>query len=432
MPSMSIAMSLRGQLVSSTKFSPLSLFSGGVVGVWFDPNDITTLFQDTAGTIPVTAPGQPVALMLDKSGNAKHATQSTPAQCPTYGVIPYGGVRNLITYSSDMSDTSWAKGSECSISSGGQVTPNNNPSWLATFSGITSNAAVYDSNKVVVVGQVVTFSVWAKLGTAPNFVLRIANGDGTIFSSQTITPTSTWTRYSLTATITVAGSSSFGQIRGSTTTAGTVLLGDAQYEFGSSASNFQKTVSKYNVSEDNKKQIGVLYPDGIDDWMVTPSISFITTDKMTVWAAIHKMVDATQSVIVGLSADTNSNSGVFNLQSPVSSGTPLRFVSRGTLTSVTDYVTSSFTAPTSIVVNGIGDISGDKSTLFANNSQVSQAVSDQGTGNYGNYPIYLFRRGAGALYFGSLLAGLVVRGTSSTATQINDGNIYLNNILGAY
>lgn len=36
-------------------------------GAWFDPSDLSTLFQDATGTIPVTAVEQPVGLMLDKS-----------------------------------------------------------------------------------------------------------------------------------------------------------------------------------------------------------------------------------------------------------------------------------------------------------------------------------------------------------------------------
>lgn len=44
-----------------------SLFSNNEVGFAYDPNDLTTLYQDAAGTIPVTAAGQPVGLMLDKS-----------------------------------------------------------------------------------------------------------------------------------------------------------------------------------------------------------------------------------------------------------------------------------------------------------------------------------------------------------------------------
>lgn len=47
-------------------YSPLKLFNAGEQGFWFDPNDLSTLFQDSAGTTPVTAAGQPVGLMLDK------------------------------------------------------------------------------------------------------------------------------------------------------------------------------------------------------------------------------------------------------------------------------------------------------------------------------------------------------------------------------
>jgi len=48
-------------------FDPLSLFATGEVGVYYDPSDMSTLFQDSAGTIPVTAVEQPVGLVLDKS-----------------------------------------------------------------------------------------------------------------------------------------------------------------------------------------------------------------------------------------------------------------------------------------------------------------------------------------------------------------------------
>ena len=60
------------------------LFRSGAQGAWFDPSDVTTLFQDVAGTVPVMADGDPVALMLDKSGNANHATQPTAAARPTW------------------------------------------------------------------------------------------------------------------------------------------------------------------------------------------------------------------------------------------------------------------------------------------------------------------------------------------------------------
>ena len=49
------------------------LFDDGEQGVWFDPSDLGTMSQDMAGEVPVTAPGQPVGMILDKSGNENHA-----------------------------------------------------------------------------------------------------------------------------------------------------------------------------------------------------------------------------------------------------------------------------------------------------------------------------------------------------------------------
>lgn len=65
-------------------FEPSDLFIEGKQGVWYDPSDMSTLFQDVAGTIPVTKDGDPVALMRDKSGNNNHAMQTVSAARPVY------------------------------------------------------------------------------------------------------------------------------------------------------------------------------------------------------------------------------------------------------------------------------------------------------------------------------------------------------------
>lgn len=48
-------------------FNPMDLFANNEQGFAYDPNDLTTMFQDAAGTVPVTGVGQPVGLVLDKS-----------------------------------------------------------------------------------------------------------------------------------------------------------------------------------------------------------------------------------------------------------------------------------------------------------------------------------------------------------------------------
>ena len=67
-------------------FNPLSLFLAGEQGAWYDPSDLTTLFQDSAGTTPISAVGtvadQPVGLMRDKSGRGNHAFQATAGNRP--------------------------------------------------------------------------------------------------------------------------------------------------------------------------------------------------------------------------------------------------------------------------------------------------------------------------------------------------------------
>jgi len=57
--------------------NPMSLFAGGKKGYTHDFLDRSTLFQDVAGTIPALAIGDPVALVLDKSGNGNHLVQTT-------------------------------------------------------------------------------------------------------------------------------------------------------------------------------------------------------------------------------------------------------------------------------------------------------------------------------------------------------------------
>lgn len=66
----------------SAPFDPATLFAAGEKGWWYDPSDLSTLFQDAAGTTPVTATGQPVGRMNDKSGNGEYIVQRTDASRP--------------------------------------------------------------------------------------------------------------------------------------------------------------------------------------------------------------------------------------------------------------------------------------------------------------------------------------------------------------
>ncbi|MDX1489405.1 MAG: hypothetical protein R3268_14440, partial [Acidiferrobacterales bacterium] len=69
-------------------FTPAYLFNTGagapLDGLFVDVSDTSTLFQDAAGTTPVTTAGDPVRLVLDKSGNGNHLTAPSDAARPVY------------------------------------------------------------------------------------------------------------------------------------------------------------------------------------------------------------------------------------------------------------------------------------------------------------------------------------------------------------
>lgn len=86
----------------ASAFTPATLFAASEAGAWYDPSDLSTLWQDTGGTVAVTADGQSVARMDDKSGNGNHLTQATAGMRPVYHTdgtkhwLEYDGVDDIL------------------------------------------------------------------------------------------------------------------------------------------------------------------------------------------------------------------------------------------------------------------------------------------------------------------------------------------------
>ena len=123
-----------------------SIFSAGEQGFAYDPNDLTTMYQDAEGTIQVTAAGQPVGLMKDKSGRNNHAYQSASASRPILQQIPILGVNVL----PNLDLTTWGK-----IAAGTTATTN-------SFN-IVDGAGGINLNNVFEVGK--TYKVKVKFTT---------------------------------------------------------------------------------------------------------------------------------------------------------------------------------------------------------------------------------------------------------------------------
>jgi len=232
-------------------FDPASLFAGGVQGVWFDPSDLSTMFQDSAGATPVTASGQPVGRMLDKSGRGNHATMATAAKRPIY-------------------------------------TTGSGLAWLAF--------------------------------------------------------------------------------------------------------------------------------DGVDDAMQTSAtLDFTATDAMSFFAGVRKTSDAAFGALVELGI--LGASGTMGLTAPQGAAANYRFAHQGSVFA-SAVSASTFAAPISNVLTGIGDISDDQTLLRINGIQAAITVTNVGTGNYSNSQLFIGGRSGTSLYFNGLLYGLVVLGATTSAASI--------------
>lgn len=70
-----------GGIIPPPPFSPADLFLSSEQGAWYDPSDLSTMWSDTAGTVPAVIDG-PVARIDDKSGRGNFLIQATAAAQP--------------------------------------------------------------------------------------------------------------------------------------------------------------------------------------------------------------------------------------------------------------------------------------------------------------------------------------------------------------
>ena len=163
-------------------------------------------------------------------------------------------------------------------------------------------------------------------------------------------------------------------------------------------------------------------PDGVDDWMQTASVDFTGTDKVTLAMALRKQSDALAGIAVELSADSNANVGTFALFAPLSAGAgTIDARSKGTVASL-DSSPAVYPAPASVVAVMQASIPNDLLALRFNGVANTPVSSDQGTGTYGNHPIYFDRRGGanttfGGRDYGTLIVGRLLTGPETAAVE---------------
>ena len=127
---MNLLMAMSYAAFASTKastWSPTLLFAAGEQGAWYDPSDLSTMFQDSAGTTPVTAVEQPVGLILDKSKGGRQSLAVTGwTKDSGDGTVTVDGGTITITGATtttrvDITAPGWALGNYADITVTGSV-----------------------------------------------------------------------------------------------------------------------------------------------------------------------------------------------------------------------------------------------------------------------------------------------------------------------
>lgn len=542
-------------------FDPLTLFAAGEPGVWYDPSDFSTLFQDAAGTTPVTAVGQPVGLMLDKSkglvlgpelvtngdfsdglagwsqtgtswspvgGTAKNdgtagllykqaivtvgawvVVECTIADKGTAGSLSISlsdggatasfssaslvngqrvsvrGVKtvngsvyffgqggwngaitnisirelpgnhasqttatsrpvlsaryNLLTKTEQFDDAAWAKYADgtaiTTVTSNVGVDPHGAlTADLVTFVAGGNNLITH--NVTVPPGVSMTLSVWMRGtigGEKIRLDLRNTFSDGV--SGQQFTLTTEWVRYSVTVN-NYSGISRGFQLRRSSSEAGTssFYIWGADLRVANDGANLPP-YQRVNTATDYDTAGFPHYLrfDGVDDWLVTNTIT-PGTDKVQVFAGVRKLSDAAIGILAELSANLGSNDGTFYVGTPssVTSSGQDAFVNKGT-GGVAGICSSTTSSPATMALTGLANMGGNSATMRKNGAVVSFSGADQGTGNYLAYPLYIGRRGSATLPFNGHLYSLIVRfGNNLPIETIEKTEKYINQKTRAY
>jgi hypothetical protein len=242
-----------------------------------------------------------------------------------------------------------------------------------------------------------------------------------------------------TGTVTLSGASTAGPLVGTgasnivsltfTPTANNLTLtvsgtvNDAQLELGAARTTYQTVTNDgYNVTEAGVTSLPCLFFDGVNDFLVTPTIT-PGIDKAQVFAGVRKLSDGATGIVVESSEIVDTNAGSFFVSAPHTTTIRYATLSRGSAAFsnllLADTSSSSFNAPVSNVVRANYDIAGDTTVFAINGSIVETVTANQGTGNYLAYPLYIGRRGGASLSLNGNIYSLIVRfGTNLDAGTI--------------
>jgi hypothetical protein len=142
------------------------------------------------------------------------------------------------------------------------------------------------------------------------------------------------------------------------------------------------------------------------------------------------LVDQNNAVLLELSLImSGGNPGSFVIHSPVGTAANYTAGCIGTAAIAATTVASGYLAPITnvlTILDDIGATSPNEIRIKVNGIFTGTQTGDTGTGNFGNYPLYLFARGSTSnLWFNGQFYGAIVRGAQSDTASVTQTENYM-------
>jgi len=369
------------RLGAMSGFNPASLFGNGV---WLDRSDIFTLFQDAAGSTPVTAATQLDALKLDKSQGLVVGPQ----------LVANGDFAN--------GATGWSVSAQSSIVGGVARIVSTDGSFQQVAQSKTFGIGTYE----------LKFDVTARTSGAVSFSF---SGAGVNIGSVASAVGS----YKLVFFVAAEVSSTLAFFRAGVTD---ISIDNVSVRLLPGNHATQATAAKRPTYQTSAGLHWLAF-DGVDDAMATAAIDFTGTDAITQFAGLRSLA-AVNQIVAELSANAGGNNGTFQLAKV---STKWQAFSRGTIGR--SIQTAIETTLSTRVVTQLADISQPFVALRIDGVVAIRIdgvdAADQGTGNYGNYVLNIGARDQASIFFNGNIYGLIIPGKLASAAEIASTEAYM-------
>ncbi len=422
------------------------LFANGEQGVWFDPSDLSTLFQDAAGTIPVTGVEQPVGLMLDKSGRGNHTSQVTTTARPILSArvnllnnTPWEGAV-VGAAETCLPPTGWVKGfwTSGSIDAITDVNGDKALTFTATSGRIQFSQTLSVKEGDVLVSRV---DVLATSGLSAQALLDFTGSgtrqfffNGSPISGSTLISQSGQLSCTFTAGVgTTSVSARFG-IGTNASASGTVTVCRPDFRYAVDAPNlpaYQRVISSSEYSTEGFQYY--LRFDGVDDFMSTAStVNLSMASELAAMVAVYVPPEQTARGTVLELGTSYANPGCVGMEAPMFSATSVGMGYRGSGVESARSVSAGKDPIGTVVFGGTLDLNAPLVQLRVNSINKQQSTISAGPGPFANATLFLGTRNGNLQRFKGRLYGAVLCGKRVLSPELNSLEQFLRNKSRAY